>query len=272
MANTSTNSVSELDLVSGWERERISVGWGPRGLGVVDGRFLLVSNSGADTVSVVDLATRSELVAVAVARDPRDITVSADGTVAYVALWGAGCVSRLDLTPLRAGRPDLVREAGRFTLGAGAHPCGMAVAPDGRCAVVACQSLGWVAVLDLVEERVLCRIGVPEGGGRSVAFTEDGEYAMVALERAGSVAVLDMLEMTLTRCIPVGPSPAGIAVDYEDGTLYCTLAPRSLAVVHLDGVDLSNEDGLPQYEYVSVGAGPSSICIAPLPASIPWPV
>lgn len=64
----------------------------------------------------------------------------------------------------------------------------------------------------------------------------------------------------------------GIAVDYEDGTLYCTLAPRSLAVVHLDGVDLSNEDGLPQYEYVSVGAGPSSICIAPLPASIPWPV
>ncbi|MFE7043547.1 YncE family protein [Streptomyces atratus] len=272
VANGSTNTVSELDLVSGSEWGRIGVGWGPRGLGLVDGRFLLVANSGSDTVSVVDLTLRTELVAVPVGRDPRQISVSGDGADAYVVLWGAGCVSRLDLTPLRAGRPELVREVDRFSLGTGVHPCGMAVAPGGRRAVVACRSLGWVAVLDLIEERVLCRIEVPEGGGRSVAFIEDGEYALVTLEHAGAVAVLDMLEMTLTRCIPVGPSPTGIAVDEEDGTLYCTLAPRSVAVVHLAGVDLSNEDGAPQYEYLTVGAGPSSVCLAPLPPSIPWPV
>ncbi|WP_285566683.1 hypothetical protein [Streptomyces sp. RTGN2] len=238
----------------------------------MDGRLLLVANSGSDTVSVVDLTLGTEMVAVPVGRDPRQIIVSQGGTEAYVVLWGAGCVSRLDLRPLRAGRPELVREVGRFSLGTGAHPCGMAVAPGGRCAVVACRSLGWVAVLDLHEERVLCRIEVPEGGGRSVAFIEDGEYALVTLERAGAVAVLDMLEMTLTRCIPVGPSPTGIAVDEEDGTVYCTLAPRSVAVVHLAGVDLSNEDGAPQYESLTVGAGPSSLCLAPLPSSIPWPV
>ncbi|MFJ8769256.1 hypothetical protein [Streptomyces clavifer] len=52
--------------------------------------------------------------------------------------------------------------------------------------------------------------------------------------------------------------------------MYCALAgQRALAVVHLDGVDLSNADGTPQFEGIPVGAGPTSVALAHVNDSVP---
>ncbi|MFF2641769.1 hypothetical protein ACFVUB_18190 [Streptomyces niveus] len=83
-------------------------------------------------------------------------------------------------------------------------------------------------------------------------------FALVTLERAGVVAVVDLVEWSVTRLIAVGGGPRGLTVD----TAYVALArQRSVAVVHLDGVDLSNEDGIPQFEDIAVGVGPSGVTV-----------
>ncbi|KXK59546.1 hypothetical protein AWW66_23695 [Micromonospora rosaria] len=275
VSNTSTNTVSELDALTRREVARITVGFGPRGLGIVPGeRYLLVSNSGSNTVSVVDLESRQELCQVAVGRDPRHMAVTADGQFAYVSIWGSGYIAKLDLAGLATGRPDLVREVARIRVGENTHPYSVNIDRSGSRLFVACNSVAEVPVIDLSTDRVIARVPVPIDGARAVAFTPDNAYALVTLERKSRIAVIDMERLEVTRTIPVGPGPRGIAVDETDNTVYCSAFSRifddpevpdvvahSLSVVHLEGVDLASEDSKPRYEHLPVGHGPCSVAI-----------
>ncbi|WP_329149394.1 hypothetical protein OG275_33075 [Streptomyces niveus] len=118
-------------------------------------------------------------------------------------------------------------------------------------------------VVDVGSGRVVESVGLPlPGGGPASVLAVGNGFVLVTLERAGVVAVVDLLEYSVTRLIPVGGGPRGLAADPADLTVYIALArQRSVAVVHLDGVDLSNEDGIPQFEDIAVGAGPSGVTV-----------
>ncbi|MEU2959006.1 YncE family protein [Streptomyces albidoflavus] len=282
VSNTSTNSVSELDALTRREVARITVGFGPRGLGIVPGeRYLLVSNSGSNTVSIVDLESRTELTQVAVGRDPRHMAISKDGQSAYVCIWGSGYIAKLDLSGLQSeGRVESVREVARIRIGEDSFPYSLNIDRTGKRAFVACNSIAELPVIDLESDTVIARIPVMGDGGRAVAFTPDNQFAMLTLERTSTIAVIDMEELKVTRNIPVGPAPRGLVVDEHDNTVYCgnfsravpsederidfKFSPHSLTVVHLDGVDLSlseEEGGKVQYDEIKVGYGPCSVAI-----------
>ncbi|GGZ61715.1 hypothetical protein GCM10010371_21380 [Streptomyces subrutilus] len=259
-------SVSDEVLVldpDGTPRGRVRVGWAPRCLAPVPGTpFLLVSNAGSDSVSVVDTSGAREVARVAVGREPGAIAVSPDGCGAVVCERGAGAVAVLDLSGLaRDGRVGL---AARIALGS-AHVQPRAVALSGARALVACARLDVLPVVHIEGGRVEERVRLPVAGAApaGVAVTGEGDYALVTLERIGALAVVDLLEWTVTRLVPLGARPRGLVIDPADTTVYCALAgQRALAVVHLDGVDLSTTDGRPQFEEISVGAGPSSVALA----------
>ncbi|WP_209446092.1 YncE family protein [Streptomyces sp. MZ04] len=281
VSNTSTNTVSELDALTRREVARITVGSGPRGLGIVPGeRYLLVSNSGSNTVSVVDLESRTELTQVAVARDPRHMAISKDGRHAYVCIWGSGYIAKLDLSGLvDEGRPETIREVARIHIGEDSFPYSLNIDRTGKRAYVACNAIAEMPVIDLETDTVIARVPVLADGGRAVAFTTDNRYALLTLERNSVIAVVDTDELKATRNIPVGPGPRGIAVDDNDGTVYCGISartvpdddqvefkfsPHTLTVVHLDGVDLSmsaEEGGQVQYDEIKVGYGPCSVSV-----------
>jgi YVTN family beta-propeller protein len=64
-----------------------------------DGRQLLVANSAANNVTIVDLASRQPAGTIAVGTGPQDVAVSPDGSpYAYVANTGADTVSVIDLS------------------------------------------------------------------------------------------------------------------------------------------------------------------------------
>lgn len=228
VSNTPTNTVSELDALTRREVARITVGSGPRGLGIVPGkRYLLVSNSGSNTISIVDLESRVELGQVAVGRDPRHMAITPDGKAAYVCVWGSGYIAKLDLAGLAEGRTDGVREIARIRIPENSHPYSISIDRSGTKAFVACNSISSVPVIDLAIDRVLAQIPVKSDGGRAVAFTPDNEYALLTLERDSVIAVIDMRELSVTRYIPVGPAPRGIAIDESDNTVYCSAFSRA---------------------------------------------
>ncbi|MER5966857.1 YncE family protein [Streptomyces sp. NPDC002057] len=242
----------------GWMR----VGWAPRCLASVPGTpFLLVANAGSDTVSVVETTEAREVARVAVGREPGAIAVTPDGNGAVVCERGAGSVAVLDLSALVSDRK--VRVGSRIALGA-AHAQPRAVALCGDVAVVACTRLDVLPVVNVAGGRVVGSVRLPGIGAApaGIAVTGEGGYALVSLERVGALAMVDLLDWAVTRVVPVGAGPRGVTIDPADATVYCALAgQRSLAVVHLDGVDLSNTDGSPQFEVIPVGAGPSSVAL-----------
>jgi YVTN family beta-propeller protein len=77
----------------------IRAGEAPQGIAFGrDGRLAYVANSGADTLSVIDVATGTETAAVEVGSSPQNVVVSADGRSAYVTSPRSGSVTVVDLT------------------------------------------------------------------------------------------------------------------------------------------------------------------------------
>lgn len=283
VSNTSTNSVSEIDALTRREVARITVGSGPRGLGIVKGeRYMLVSNSGSNTISLVDLETRTELAQIAVGRDPRHMALTADGKYAYVCIWGSGYIAKLDLTGLAEGRPETVREIGRINVGQGSFPYSLNIDRAGTRALVACNAIAAVPVIDLTQDVVEAMVEVESDGVRAIAYSPDNEFAYATIERTSSVAVIDMRDLRVTRYIPVGPAPRGVVVDEADGTIYCAAfaravplprrpegvpgprnpsRPHSVTVIRVDGLDLSSDEGDAEFEEIRVGYGPCSVSI-----------
>ncbi|MGW2883429.1 YncE family protein [Streptomyces sp. NPDC001233] len=277
VSNTSANTVSEIDALSHREVTRITVGFGPRGLGIVPGeQYLLVSNSGSNTVSIVDLESRQELRQVAVGRDPRHMMVTADGTAAYVCIWGSSYIAKLDLAGLAQGKPELVREIARIQIGENLHPYSLNFDRTGTRALVACNTGAVVPVIDLATDTVIAKAETETDGCRAIAFTPDNKYALATLERNNTIAVIDMGTYRVTRSIPTGPGPRGIAVDDADETLYVSAFARntpfapdddhpqmahSVTVLNIKNVDLADADATVPFEELPVGFGPCSVAV-----------
>lgn len=274
VSNTSTNTVSEIDALTHREVARIPVGFAPRGLGIVPGeRHMLVSNSGSNTVSVVDLESRQELCQVAVGRDPRHMGITADGRFAYVCIWGSSYIAKLDLSGLGDGRPQDVREVARIALDEDTFPYSLNFDRTGTRAYVACNAIAAMPVIDLATDKIIKMVSVRSDGGRAVAFTEDNRFALLSLERESLVAVVDTESLNVTRYIPVGPAPRGVAVHKD--TLYCGVFARAMSVtpgapkfnphtvtiVELDTVDLATDEGSPTTSEIRVGYGPCSVSV-----------
>jgi YVTN family beta-propeller protein len=276
VSNTSTNTVSEIDAVTHREVAQIRVGSGPRGLAVVaGGHYLLVSNSGSNTLSVVDLESRQEMAQVAVGRDPRHMAVDPSGQFVYVCIWGAGYIAKLDVAGLAERRPDSVHEVARIRIAPDAFPYSLNIDREGRYGLVACNAVEYVPVIDLSRGEIAARVPVRCDGARAVAFTPDNRHALVTLERDSSVAVISLADLRVSRYLPVGPGPRGIAVDDDDETAYISAfarvsiartdiphEPHSLTILNLADVDLDSDDGtMPSYDEIRVGYGPCSVVV-----------
>ncbi|MFT4217241.1 MAG: beta-propeller fold lactonase family protein [Micropruina sp.] len=276
VSNTSQNTISEIDPINLEEVRRITVGFGPRGLGIVPGnRYILVSNSGSDTVSIVDLHANEEVRQIPTGRDPRHMAITADGRYAYICIWGADVVVRLNLAGLGTDDLDSVGIETEFDMGETAHPYSAAIDPSGRFVFVANTQAPYVSVIDRVTEQV-AKVDVGDIGGRAVAFSADGRYALASIETTSKVAVIDIDRLQVTRQIPVGPGPRGIAVD-DDEILYVTNfartnpgwikhdelpgGPNMLTAVHLGSASLAEDVGSFSYQAIEVGYGPCSVSV-----------
>ena len=65
-----------------------------------DGKKLLVSNQGGDTVSVVDVTSREVVKVIEVGKAPMMIAITPDGQSAYVTNRDSHTISTIDLTKL----------------------------------------------------------------------------------------------------------------------------------------------------------------------------
>ena len=114
-----------------------------------------ITNSGANTVSVVNTATNTVIATVPVGSGPSGVAVSPDGTTAYVASGDGNTVSVI----------NTAMNAVIATITVGSGPFGLAVTPDGSRVYVADSGDSSVSVVNTATNTVIATIPVGSGPG-----------------------------------------------------------------------------------------------------------
>ncbi len=132
------------------------------------GPYAYITNSGSDSVSVIDLSSNTVVDSVSVGGEPYGVAVTPDGTKVYVTNYVDDTVSVIDTSS------DTVIS----TITVGWSPEGIAVTPDGTKVYVANHASQNVSVIDTSSNTVIASVHVgtnPLG----VAVTPDGTNVYV---------------------------------------------------------------------------------------------
>ena len=160
-----------------------------------DGRSLYVAENLADSIAVVDLASRRIVQRLGTGSYPYAVVASPDGRV-YVSDWGAGTVHVYHAVTsgrLAAERP----------IDVGRHPSALALSADGSRLFAASASTDRVAAVDTRLRRVVHWLLDPPPGDvaegstpNALALSASGTRLYVAEADANAVAVFDLSPLT----------------------------------------------------------------------------
>ena len=196
----------------------------PAGIAISnDGRTLYAAENLADSVAVIDLASRRVVQRLATEKYPYGVIVGRDGFV-YVSSWNGWTVSALP--PRGNGTLD-----NGTRIRVGRHPSAMTLSADGSRLFVASGSTDKIAVVDTRRLQVLTTLSdlnpaatgegstpnalalSPDGGRLFVAEADNNAIAVFTLSAGTSgIASIATADSLIGR-IPVGWYPAAVAID-----------------------------------------------------------
>lgn len=240
------------------------------------------SNQVANSVSVIDVATRAIVTTVRVCKGPAQTAFSERRAI--VACFDDGFAIAIDRDSLREVQRDAVgfgphaivpgphnhlwtanvgsndiSEVDPATIGllnrypAGPEAFGLAFSPDGRYAFVTAKKWNAVSVISMSDSQILGSIKVGNGPEGIVA-SADGGRVYVSNRGGGTVSAINAKTFQVVGTIRVGTEPDGLALS-ADG--------RWLLVTNVGSGTLSVVDAgsLRVVRTVKAGTGPASVAI-----------
>jgi YVTN family beta-propeller protein len=217
-----------LPAPAAYASSTIRVGTGADGIATSpDGSRVYVTNSLADTLSVIDTATNAAVATYDVDGYPTGVGVSPDGGRVYVSSVSANSLSVLDAS---SGR---VLSRTRI----GDYPADLVVSPDGSRVYVANSNSENVAVFDTTTAKVVARVPL-HNLTESIAVNPSGAYVYAVVTAPPSaIAVISTATNSVVTTIRLGGYASDMAVDPSGLRGYVTTSGnlgRNGAVVQLD--------------------------------------
>lgn len=175
-----------------------------------DGKRAYVCNS-TGSVSVIDSATFAVTTNIPVGQYLRDITMSPDGSSAYVASEGddGGALSVI----------DTANNTVSTTFSLPALPATVLVHPDGTRLFLGCYDDNTVRVIDIASQANIATIEFTYAD-RYLALSPSGDELYVGHDEDNLVSVIDTTIYAVTSTIDVRDEPVGIAVDSDNFRIY----------------------------------------------------
>jgi YVTN family beta-propeller protein len=181
----------------------IRVGPVPKYLEVTpDDRMLVVANWCGFDVSIVDLASGTEIARVPVGRHPRGVAISPDSATAYVAVMGS---TRLAVIDLAGFEVDYIEGVGR-------SPRHLVISPDGSTLYATINGEGRIAKLDLATGEVVATVATGSAP-RSMDISDDGSALYVVNYNSNTMSKVRTADMVEVEEHPTGHHPIGITYD-----------------------------------------------------------
>jgi YVTN family beta-propeller protein len=203
------STVYRIDLQALAIDQVIPVGSVPKYVAVTpDGSRVLVTNWCSYDLSIIDVATGSEVDRVELGRYPRGIAVTPDSSTAYIALMGTFDILVLDLEDGTSGR---LAQIGR-------SPRHLVLSPDGSILYATINGDGVVARIDLATQEV---VTTSTGQApRSMDIAADGRSLYVVNYLGNTVSKVRTSDMTVLQTLDVADKPIGVAYDRGTGQVW----------------------------------------------------
>jgi YVTN family beta-propeller protein len=174
--------------------------------------WLLVLNKDENTVMYIDAATGKIAKTLPVDKNPHEVVISPDGSLAYVTNSGGNTLSVLDNRNMeeikRIGHPDFH------------FPHGLAITRDGQRLLLASTRSGKFFVFSLPDLSVKHVFTTGQDSVHMVSLTPDEHFAYIANIRSNTVTRFDMQREQVLEHIPVGTGPEGLAIHPNGSELY----------------------------------------------------
>ena len=165
----------------------------------------IVLNSGDASLSVIDMATRTELRRIPVLREPHHVVLSPDGRDLLVGDAGGNEMLFLD--------PHTGEVKRRVPV---ADPYHLAFSPNGKWLTVTGLARNQVDVYDAASMALVHRYPLSTMPSH-LAYSPDSSMAYITLQGTNRVAALDLKHQAVVWTAEVGSTPAGIM--WHDGKL-----------------------------------------------------
>lgn len=168
-----------------------------------DGGRLLVSNWCGFDVSVIDLATDTEITRIDVGRHPRGIAITQNSRFAYVTIMGEDKIVKLDLH-------------GNYVLSSvgdpGRTPRHLQLSPDDRYLYVSNNHGNLIRKIDL---NTNSEVGTAKTGvePRTMVISDDGESLYVVNYEDGTISKVRTSDMKILQTEHSGYHPVGVTYD-----------------------------------------------------------
>lgn len=230
---------------------RIAVGMHPAHV-ITDltGKRAFVTNAEDDTLSVIDLVSRTVTATVATGDYPHGQRLSPDGREIMVANVQSGTVSVIDTETLQE----------IASIPVGITPVQVGFIPDGSLLYVSLRDANQVAVVDVKTRTLVATIDV----GRNpiqVFATPDGRFVYVANQGTedgpdNTVSVIEVATNTVVATSVTGRGAHGVVVSSDGATVFVT----NILDATVSAIDVATQTVIAT---ISVGKGPNGITYLP---------
>ena len=188
------------------------------------GPLLLVANQGDHTLSLIDPVAGRQIAAVPVGGvTGHEVAVSADGTLAYVPIYGDSGVGRAGTDGSSMSVIDLKarKVVATVDFGHGVRPHMPLVEPVSGMLYVTTELDKAVTVIDPKTLKIVGQIPTGQEQSHMLVVTRDGKRGYTANVGPGTVSVLDMLGRKTIAVIPVSGTTQRISIS-RDQSMVCT--------------------------------------------------
>lgn len=194
-----------------YEIEKIRVGDKPKGVTTApDGKRVYVVNWAGDSVSLVDLETKTVVSTIGVGGVPRWIAIAGTAQeIGLVANFRGKSISVIDLAASKE-----VAKITKIT-----NPRHIVVSVDGRTAYVTDREAGKLHAIDVYKRKIKWSVAVGERP-KTCDVTADGKYVFTANYGSHDVSVVRLSDHKVIATIPVGISPSGLEITPDGTTVY----------------------------------------------------
>ncbi len=203
--------VYRLDVATHTIDQLIPVGSVPKSVATTpDGHYVLVTNWCTYDLSVIDVASGTEVRRVPLAGSyPRGVAVSPDSRTAYVAMMGESHLVTVDLITFATGTID----------GVGRGPRHIVISPDGAFLYVTLNKDGEIVKVDTRTGAVVGRVATGSAP-RSMDIAADGESLYVAHYESSTLSKVTTADMAEIQELETGHHPIGITYDRGTGRVW----------------------------------------------------
>jgi YVTN family beta-propeller protein len=180
-----------------------------------DERYVLVTNSEDNTVSVLDGSNYDIVGTITTGKGPHGFRITQDSKYAYIANTDEDTISVLNL--------ELLKEDKRIKVGK--TPVTTAMTKDGRFVLVTLHAEDSIAVVDTTTDTVT---KIPVGVGPAQVYIQsDDRFAFVANQGtetnpSNTVSKIDLNTMEIVATITTGQGAHGVAFSQDNKFVYIT--------------------------------------------------